>query len=138
MGSLTLREGCSSRKTVEGVHLEEIAFPVCARQEQWFSMHGGPRVLGWPDFLWKRSDREVGLCHVLGDFILWCRKHLHMPAGRWWGLEHDLKVTLCSYGMFSFKMRKATYLFHWELELSRGGHLKGHLTLEGCLQASRY
>lgn len=43
-----------------------------------------------------------------------------MPAGRWWSLGCSLKVNnLCLYGMF-FKMRKATCLSRWELELSRG------------------
>lgn len=85
-----------------------------------FSMHGGILCARLAYFFWRRSDHEVGLglwlCPVLGDFILWSSKHPHVPAGRWW----SLKVNLCLYGMFFFKMRKATSLSRWELELSRG------------------
>lgn len=81
-------------------------------------------MLGWPAFLWRRSDHEVGLglwlCCVLGDFILWSSKHLRVPAGRWWSLGRSLKVNLCLYGMFFFKMRKVMCLSGWELELCRG------------------
>lgn len=97
-----------------GAHLGETAFPllpVCARQEQWFGMHGGIMCARLACCFWRRSDHEVGLglwlCRVLGDFILWSSKHLRMPAGRWWSLGRSLKVNLYLYGMFSFKMRKA-------------------------------
>lgn len=67
-----------------------------------------------------RLGLGLWLCRVLGDFILWSSKHLHVPVGRWWSLGCSLKVNLCLYGMFFFKMRKATCLSRWELELSRG------------------
>lgn len=119
-GTTDPQRGLGFKEASVGAHLEELTFPpppVCARLEQCMV---GSCVLGWPAFLWRRSDHEVGLglwlCRVLGDFILWSSKHLHVPAGRWW----SLKVNLCLYGMFFFKMRKVTCLSPWELELCRG------------------
>lgn len=127
MGPLTLREGWGLRKPVRGHIWKSLPFlPLLSvpGQSSGSACTVGSCVLGWPAFFCRRSDHEVGLglwfCRVLGDFILWSSKHLHVPAGRWWSLGRSLKVNLCLYGMFFFKMRKATCLSRWELELSRG------------------